>query len=326
MRSSSSLVAALSLCAALAGCGGGGSDSETPPPGITPLGTNILVFDSDRTGNHEIYLMRNDGGATAQVTSDTSYENWWPRISPDRRKLLFYRAPRGNSERYDLASLWVVNVDGSGLTRLRAAGTDGWALQGHGEWSPDGSSIAMFGGSATSPQIFITDSLGRFPRQLTARAGVNTDVSWSPDGRTILFNGCPSTPCTPADYEIYAMPSAGGAETRLTFDHLADYDPYFSPDGTKIAWLTNSNPSAWSGAGAWGISLANADGSNPVWLIDDGNINSKPAWSLDGRSIYFHRMEPLVATRWGVYRMASDGTGLTALTATSTANNEFPSN
>jgi hypothetical protein len=37
-------------------------------------------------------------------------------------------------------------------------------------------------------------------------------------------------------------------------------------------------------------------------------------------------MEPLVATRWGVYRMAADGTGLTALTATSTANNEFPSN
>lgn len=323
MRSLISLV----LLAALAACGGGGGDPGGPgSPSITPLAASMLVFDSDRTGNHEIYLMRNDGGATAQLTSDSSYENWWPRISPDRRRILFYRAPRGLSERYDLASLWIINADGSGLTRLRAAGTDGWALQGHGEWSPDGSSIAMFGGSATSPQIYITDSLGRNPRQITARAGVNTDVSWSPDGRTILFNGCPSTPCAPKDYEIYSMPSAGGAETRLTHDGLADYDPYFSPDGTKIAWLTNSDPTAWGGVGAWGISLANADGSNAIWLIDDGNINSKPAWSLDGQSIYFHRMQPLVDTHWGVYRMAADGTGLTFLTPSAPGNNEFPSN
>jgi Tol biopolymer transport system component len=321
-----SVVAAV-LISALAACGGGGPDAGSPAPtGVTPLGAHVLVFDSDRTGNHEILLMRDDGTATAQLTSDGTYENWWPRISPDRRKILFYRSPRGMPERYDLASLWTIAADGSALTQLRAAGTDGWALQGHGEWSPDGSAIAMFGGSATSPQIYVTDSQGRNARQLTARAGVNTDVSWSPDGGTILFNGCPATPCAPKDYEIYAMPSAGGAETRLTFDQLADYDPYFSPDGTTIAWLTNADPAAWSGAGAWSIRLADADGSNAAWLINDGNINSKPAWSLDGRSIYFHRMEPLVALRWGVYKLSTDGTGLTALTSGSASNNEFPSN
>lgn len=316
----------LMMAAVLTACGGGGDDSGTPPPAVQPLGADKLVFDSDRIGNHEIFMMRNDGATTVQLTSDASYENWWPRLSPDRRKLLFYRSPRGKPERYDLASLWIINVDGSGLTQLRAQGADGWALQGHGEWSPDGSAIAMFGGTATSPQIYITDSSGRNPRQLTARPGVNTDVSWSPDGRTILFNGCPTSTCSPADYEIYAMPSAGGAETRLTFDHLEDYDPYFSPDGTKIAWLTKSDPAAWNGLGAWGISVMNADGSHPAWLIDDGNINSKPAWSLDGQSIYFHRMEPLKDVHWGVYRIGLDGSGLTALTSPGTGNNEFPSN
>jgi len=305
-------------------CGGGGSDPGTPP--VTPLAANRLVFDSDRTGNHEIFVMRNDGTGALQLTSDVSYENWWPRISPDRRKLLFYRSPRGLPERYDLASLWTINVDGTGLSQLRLAGTDGWALQGHGEWSPDGTAIAMFGGSATSPQIYITDALGRSPRQLTARAGVNTDVSWSPDGRTVLFNGCPTATCAPKDYEIYSMPSAGGAETRLTFDTLADYDPYFSPDGTKIAWLTNADPTAWNGVGAWSISVANANGSNAYWLIDDGNINSKPAWSLDGQTIYFHRMVPAVELRWGVYRIALDGSGLTHVTSGAPGNNEFPSN
>lgn len=316
---------ALTILIALTACGGGGSDPG-PDAGVQPLGANMLVFDSDRGGNHEIFVMRNDGSAARPLTSNVNYENWWPRISPDRRRLLFYRSPRGLPERYDLASLWSVNVDGSGLTLLRAAGTDGWALQGHGEWSPDGQSIAMFGGSGTSPQIYLTDSSGRLVRQLTNRAGVNTDVSWSPDGRTLLFNGCPGLPCNEQDYEIYSMPATGGAPTRLTFDTLPDYDPYFSPDGKQIAWLTKSDSAAWSGVGAWGITVANTDGTSAYWLINDGQINSKPAWSLDGLSIYFHRMEPAKEVRWGVYRINVDGTGLTFLSASAPGNNEFPSN
>jgi TolB protein len=285
----------------------------------------MLVFDSSRSGNHEIFVMKNDGSGARQLTRDTAYENWWPRLSPDRRKLLFYRSPQGKPERYDLASLWAMNVDGSALTLLRAQGTDGWALQGHGEWSPDGGSIAMFGGAA-SPQIYVADALGRAPRQVTNRPGVNTDVSWSPDGKTLLFNGCAAMPCSPAGYEIYSIPAAGGTAVRLTNDNLPDYDPYFSPDGKLVAWLVTSDPAAWSGQGAWSIRVANADGSNPRWLINDGQINSKPAWSLDGKSIYFHRMEPLKEIRWGVFRIAIDGSGLTPLTASAPGNNEFPSN
>jgi TolB protein len=314
------------LIAFVAGCGGS-SDTPPEPDTLPPLGADMLVFDSSRSGNHEIFVMRNDGSGARQLTQDASYENWWPRLSPDRRKLLFYRAPRGLPERYDLASLWTIQVDGTALTQLRAAGADGWPLQGHGEWSPNGAAIAMFGGSsATSPQIYVTDAMGRSPRQITQRPGINTDVSWSPDGRTLLFNGCPATPCAEADYEIYAIPAAGGSETRLTFDGVADYDPYFSPDGKTIAWLVKSDPAAYNGLGAWSIRVASADGSNARWLINDGQINSKPAWSLDGANIYFHRMEPAREVRWGVFRIGVDGSALTPLTANAAGNNEFPSN
>src|SRR4029077_10012351 len=120
-----------------------------------------------------------------------------------------------------------------------------------------------------------------------------------PDGTKLLFNGCPGTPCIPASYEIYVMPSTplGGA-TRLTRDTPRSYAPYFPPDGARLAWLVNVDPSAnvipgtSTSLGRWAIRIAHAHGRKASYLIDDGNINSKPAWSLDGRTLYFHRMVP----------------------------------
>ena len=323
------------LLVTLAACGGDPGSSTGPAlPGAVSLARDQLLFDSTRaSSNHEIFVMKTDGSGIQRLTNDSRYENWWARASPDRSRVLFYRSPAGSPERYELASLWVMNADGSGVTQLRAQGTDGWALQGHGEWSPDGQSIAMFGGSATSPQVFVTNAQGTSPQQRSNRAGVNTDVAWSPDGQWLLFNGCPGLPCTAADYEIYIMPAAGGSATRLSTNTVADYDPYFSPDGRSVAWLSNVNPTGWSNAGIWAIAIAgiaNTAGtwslSNQRWLINDGQINSKPAWSLDGATIYFHRMAPLEELAWGVFRIKPDGSGLTRMTAIGTGNNEHPSN
>ena len=312
-----------------------GDDSSEPSP-VPPatLASNQLVFDSDRSGNHEIFVMNMDGTGIRQLTNNDDYENWWPRIAPDRRKVLFYRAPAGMPEDYAEASLWVMNADGSGVTQLREQGADGWVMQGHGEWSPDGNRIAMFGSVGPALEIFVTDANGNNPEQFTSRGGINTDVSWSPDGTQLLFNGCPTSLCAPENFEIYVMSAEAFAPaTRLTDDNLADYDPYFSPDGSQIAWLVTVDPDKFPvgggvSLGAWAIRIADADGSNASYLINDGNINSKPAWSLDGQTIYFHRMEldPLVEGRFGVFRINRNKTGLTRLTAVGTGNNEHPSN
>lgn len=329
------LITALVLIAALAGCGG--KSETTPGPqcsgfssGTVPtLGANQLLFDSDRNDSrHEIYVMRTDGSCVTRLTTDATYENWWPRASPDRTKILFYRSPAGDPENYFNSSLWVMNADGTGQTQLIADGGNGWAAHGHGEWSPDGTQIAMFGAlSATRAEIFVTDASGQNPVQYTNRDGWNTDVSWSPDGATLLFNGCANASvCTPANYELFWMNAAPlAAANQITFDALADYDAYYSPDGTKIAWLVNVNPSANGGIGRWAIRIATV-GQVATYLIDDGNINSKPAWSLDSQTIYFHRMVPAEGLRFRVFRIRPDGTGLTELTPGATGNSEHPSN
>lgn len=341
------ILIALVLIATLAGCGGKSDDTPAGPQqcsgfssgSVPTLATNQVLFDSDRGGNHEIYVMRSDGNCVTRLTNDAAYENWWPRASPDRTKILFYRSPAHDPENYFTASLWVMNADGSGVTRLRAQGVNGWTAQGHAEWSPDGTKIAMFGTAGSAFEIFVTDANGLNPVQYTNRGGVNTDVSWLPNGSTLLFNGCANPAvCQPINYELYSMPATPlAAATRITTDSRADYDPYFSPDGTKLAWLINVDPTANPipgtspviNFGRWAIGMvdvaANGALSNPRYLIDDGNINSKPAWSLDGQTVFFHRMVP-PDWRFRVFKINPNGTALTELTPGATGNSEHPSN
>lgn len=313
--------------------------SWTPPealPGtsaVVPAGH--LVFDSNRTGNYEIWTMAGAGGGARQLTDDPAYDSFWGRPSPDRRTILFYRTPAGVHDRdYSKASLWEMAADGSGQVELRPAGLDGWVVQGHAEWSPGGRHLVMFGGSRFHPQIWVTDALGRHPRAVTT-GGYSVDPSWSPDGRFIVYAGCPSAICPPGSHEVYTVPAAGGPASRLTHDQLADYDPYFSHDGRQLAWLTKLGGGLLA-QGVWdirivavhetGSRLVTAAGARPRLLVPDrdGAVNSKPSWSADDRTIFFHRALPGVKGGFQIWAVGSDGRGLHELTFPFEGANEYP--
>jgi hypothetical protein len=65
-----------------------------------------------------------------------------------------------------------------------------------------------------------------------------------------------------------------------------------------------------------------------VSVTNDANINSKPAWSPDGASIYFHRLvttpTPPTPPGWQIYRVPAGGGGLTRITPDGSGNNTFP--
>ena len=308
------------------GCSGGGG-STSPASGLpTTIGSTELAFDSDRSGNYEIYIRKPDG-SVRQLTNNAVYDSWWPKISPDRRQVLFYRTAKGiHDTDYTKTSLWRMNADGSGVTQLIVNGGYGWQFQGHGEWSPDGAKLVMFGGGPTSLQIYVTDALGANPVAITSRLGPNIDPSWSPDGNTIAFISTPLGTYNQTDYEVYTIPSVGGIATRITTDGLIDNDPYFAPNGLRLAWLTQTLPPGSPGKalGTWGIRSANPDGSSPGIVIDDGQINSKPNWSVDGSLIRFHRTLYGGSGKFTLAEVQPNGTGLTDLTPGQTWNNEFP--
>lgn len=329
-----SLIASVTAASILWSCAENDPQSAAQPkpitviplsPVATPLPKDRVVFDSDRSGNYEIYVMSHEGSNVVQLTSDVKFDTWWPRVSPDRRQILFHRSPKGVNDRdYTKVSLWVMNADGSAVRELRPVGADGWALQGHAAWSPDGRQLVMFGGKRISPQIFVTDVQGRNPRAITSRGGQNLDPSWSPDGRTIVFTACPSSICFERDYEIYTIDADGvGEPVRITNDKLRDHDPYYSPDGKGLAWLTQT--STKGPVGTWNIRIANADGTNLRAVTNDDQINSKPAWSFDGALIYFHRLDAARSKKFSIYSIRPDGMDMRALKSDPRYNHEYPS-
>jgi len=291
-----------------------------------------MVFDSDRGGNFEIYTMTVE--PTPQVsslrplTNDPTYDSWWARVSPDRTRIVFARTPRGVHDLdYGKVSLWMMNADGSNQRVLRPTGRDGWDLQGHPEWSPDGAQLVVFGGSQWTSQIFIVNAdTGAIVRQLTDRRGMNLDPSWpAADPGTILFIGCPSSLlCLETDYEVYRAPVTGGAATRLTTNSFRDHDPYLSRDGASIYWSQQSDTSANGGAGAWSLMAMRRDGTGPTHVIRDGAITGLCQWPVsDERTIYFHRVAA-PAHHFGIYRADSAGSAMTPVLVDG-FNNEFPS-
>ncbi len=313
------------------GCQPTAIPADWTQPKVRPTGPALpetrMAFDSDRTGNFELFLMDLDGGKVSQLTNDPAYDSWSPRLSPDRHTVLFHRTPAGVHD-LDAAktSIWLVATDGSNLMQIRPVGLDGWTLQGHAEWSPDGLHLVLFGGSRINPQIHLTDALGQGARALTQRPGTNLDPVFHPNGRKIAFVGCPRSICTGASYEIYTMPvdrlaqqSNGKAlATRITTDNLRDHDPMWSPDGRRLAWLTQITTGR---PGVWDVRIGAADGAGATLLVGDAGVTSRPEFARDG-TIFVHRIPPQ-GNRFGIYRIDKKGIPV-EITAGQPGNNEYP--
>ncbi|MDA1236641.1 MAG: hypothetical protein O3A53_17790, partial [Acidobacteria bacterium] len=82
------------------------------------------------------------------------------------------------------------------------------------------------------------------------------------------------------NYEIYTANADGTSPKNLTNNAAFDYNPEWSPDGSKIVFESDR-------AGDNEIHVMNADGSSPVNLTNDTDFDFNPHWSPEGSKILF---------------------------------------
>jgi Tol biopolymer transport system component len=253
-----------------------------------------VVFNSMRTGNAEIYTMDWDGQNQTRVASHPAADVD-PAFSPDGRTIVFASNRTGNND------IFVVDRDGGDGVNLTAhPANEGWP-----RWSPDGRQIVFHTNRDGNFEIYVMDSDGQNPTRLTNYAGIDQYPDWSPDGRQIVFR---------RDIDIYVLDLRTGDIERLTNAAPLNQMAMWSPNGRQLVFMSARD-------GYPSVFVMDADGSNQVNLTPKATADSPgewlsraPAWSTNGRQIYFMSFRPSTGGDTEVFVMNADGSGVRRLT------------
>ena len=284
------------LLLALPAAGAYGQNAGGPPASV--------VFHSARDGhaNNQIYVMDPDGSNPLRVTYDAAADVD-PDISPDGKYILFTSNRTGNNE------IFVQDRSGAVQNMTNNPAIDEWA-----RWSPNGKQI-VFGSNRDGGvfEIYVMNADGTgTPLQLTYPPTLSRYPSWSPDGKQIVFRH---------GIDIYTMNADGsGVPVQLTsevppsFAQMANW----SPDGRHLVFMSFRE-------GYCSVFRTDADGGEPINLTPKDAADAStswcsraPAWSTNGREIFFMSFRPSTGGQNEIFVMNMDGTNPRQLTTAGT--------
>ena len=147
--------------------------SNNRNPAFSPNG-EMIVFESFRDDNEEIYVMEADGTDQINLTDDPAARDASPSWSPDGRKIAFDSDRTDPSNPGDDAEVYTMNADGLNPTRL----TTNTAGDSEPAYAPDGRQIVFVSDRDGNAEIYRMRTDGSLQTLLTNNHLTN---DWAPD-------------------------------------------------------------------------------------------------------------------------------------------------
>lgn len=271
-----------------------------------------IIFSSYDGGWKDIFVIDLNRGFVANLTRHPDYD-YNPAWSPDGMQVAFDSNRDGN---YDV---YLMDANGKNVRRLTYEGGSS------ASWSPDGKKIAFFSDRDGNPEIYLLDLecsrehpqylCDAAAQRLTRHPRSDYNPAWSPDGEHILFQSNRGFAGANYNhgygqsryYDIFIMNTDGSNVHRLTSVQTIDFDPAWSPDGTRMAFFSDADYSRDI------HTLVIGDGEGRLLQkLTNMPYSGSPAWSPDGTRIAYD--SDFGSTRWdygwNIYIMNADGSNV----------------
>ena len=279
-------------------------------PRISPDGRYVAYTVSETNWEEnafdtQIWMAMPATGERYQLTHAKKSSND-PRWAPDSKRLAFLSDRDGNQQ------IYVISPAGGEATQMTHF--EGGVTQF--EWSPDGKKIAF---TSTGPESKVRkdrkDKYGDFeivggdyhlvhlwtlnvdeekPKPETLTSGTQFSVgafNWSPDSKVIAFSAARDPDLSSGDTaDIYTVRLSDKYVHKLVDTPGPDRDPIWSPDGSQVAYETNSGASYLNAH----VAIVSAEGGKPRVVSESFDENPRLlSWSPAG--IYFEGMQRTAA-------------------------------
>lgn len=217
-----------------------------------------------------IWLMATDGSTAPRRLSAEGFTSHAPRWSPDGKTLAILSTrnselPAGEPAK---SQIYLLPMTGGGegiaLTKMKN-GVESY------QWAPDGSRIVVVSATGTLDEIALADRKSDV-RHYTHIQYKYNDTGWYDDKTRHLW-----------------VVNVDGGETKQITDGQAwnDADPQWSPDSTRIAFVSNRTGKLFDDDHNTDVWVIPAAGGSLTKISDHEFEDENPRWSPDGRQILF---------------------------------------
>jgi serine/threonine protein kinase len=228
-----------------------------------------IAFDSNRSGNTDVWIMRKDGSELRQLTTHTAHD-WVGPFSPDGNQICFHSLRSGNRD------LYVMPVSGGAIKQLTSHPADDFVQ----DWSPDGETITFSSNRTGNMDVWIIPSAGGEPRQLTFHEAQEWAAYWSPDSKQIVFN----SKRTGYD-ELFLISAEGGEPVQLTQGRWISISPTSWSKDRQTIYAHGVGGPANEGVNLWAVSVT--DGTVRSLMDLRKSFKEPVMGASDGERIYF---------------------------------------